>query len=275
MSWRWMKWFLGFGVLLTALANISACSQDGRSGIVGPNDEYWADLYDWSDPGIWTDPSQWSDNKLRSFAYSGVRAIPGFYQEDYSRGSPYYENTISTRMESGKWIELSTSTRDSAFALSETSSITSAYYRDIESESETEKFFEFRRVYSENPRDVILSRVHKRSYLDRSMHDRLHPSPVLGVYKERPITEIGAQELIEYMWVNSRIISYGRPLSRGLEETKSSFVEEIYYSYSVGGDWGICDMVVLGRALVRVDKVTGEVTSEVEELREIDGVCYE
>ena len=274
MARHWMKlssvtWVL----LLSALAFFAGCSDDGDNGIDGPGREYWAGLYDWSDLATWTDPSLWTDNKLRSFAYSESRGHPDFYQEDYGRGSRYYENSISTRMESDKWIELSTGTRDSALTWSETSATSSAYYRDLVSESETEKYFEFQRVYSENLSDVILSRVHKSSYLDRSMYDRFNPSPVLGVFRVRPISESGARELIEYMWINSRIDN-GRPLSRGMEESEVSFTEEIYYSYTVGGDWGTCDAIVLGRALVRVDKTTGEVTKEAEELREVNGVCY-
>lgn len=276
MARHWMKlssvtWVL----LLSALAFFAGCSDDDGDGIDGPGREYWASLYDWSDLATWTDPSLWTDNKLRSFAYSGSRGHPDFYQEDYERGSPYYENTVSTRMESDKWIELSTGTRDSALSWSETSAASSAYYRDLVSESETEKYFEFQRAYSENPSDVILSRVHKSSYLNRSMYDRFNPSPVLGAYRARPINESGAHELIEYMWINSGIVAYGRPLSRGLEESEASFTEIIYYSYTIGGDWGTCDAIVLGRALVRVDKTTGEVTNEVEELREVNGVCYE
>lgn len=276
MARRWMR---GPSVtrvlLLSVFVFFVGCSDDGGDGIVGQGPEYWASLYEWSDLATWTDPSLWCDNKLRSFAYSGSLGHPDFYQEDYSLGSPYYENTISTRMEADKWIELSTSTRDSALAWSETSATSSAYYRDLVSESETEKYFEFQRVYAENPRDVILSRVHKSSYLNRSMYDRLHPSPVLGVYRVRPIEESGARELIEYMWANSRIVDFGRPLSRSLEESETSFAETIYFSYTIRGDWGTCDSIVLGRALVRIDKTTGEVTSEVEELREVNGVCYE
>ena len=267
MARHWMKLSsVAWVLLLSALAFFAGCSDDGDNGIDGPGREYWAGLYDWSDLATWTDPSLWTDNKLRSFAYSESRGHPDFYQEDYGRGSRYYENSISTRMESDKWIELSTGTRDSALTWSETSATSGAYYRDLVSESETEKYFEFQRVYSENLSDVILSRVHKSSYLDRSMYDRFNPSPVLGVYRVRPISESGARELIEYMWINSRIDN-GRPLSRGMEESEVSFTEEIYYSYTVGGDWGTC-------ALVRVDKTTGEVTKEAEELREVNGVCY-
>lgn len=260
-------------LLLCALA--PGCADDDRDGIVGPGPGHWARLYDWTEPETWTDPARWPDDKLRSFAYSTSAGHPDFYREDPDRGSPYYENTISTRREADKWIELATDNRDSALAWSERSARTGAYYRDLVAETETEKYYEFRRVYAANPRDVILSRVHKSGYLDRSMFDRLHPSPVLGVYGPRPIDAARARELIEYMWVNSRIVDFGRPLSRELTESATGFAEEIYYSYTIGGDWGLCDTIVLGRAVVSVDRTGGEITAEVEELREVTGVCYE
>jgi hypothetical protein len=277
------KWRIVMCLLASsACAFLAGCSNDGDHcpdcvghGIVGPGPEYWARLYDWTDLETWPDPSLWSDDKLRSFAYSGSRGHPGFYQEAPSRGAPYYENTISLRLEPDKWIELSAATRDSAFAWSERSARLSAYYRDLVSESETEKYFEFRRVYSAHPSDVILNRVHKLSYLDRSMYDRLHPSPILGIFEVRPIDAANARELIEYMWANCRLVDFGRPLSRGLAESPSGFTEEIYFCYTIGADWGLCDKIGLGRARVSVDRTTGEITSTVEELREVNGVCYE
>lgn len=234
---------------------------------------YWANLYDWSDIAEWTDPTTWPDDKLRSFVYSRQTGHPEFYQEDYSRGSPYYENTVSIRTGTHQWIELCTNDHDSALVWSEYSSSTSSYYRELESELETEKYFEFRRVYAEYPSDVILSRVHKCTYLDRSMYDAFNPTQILGVYKVRPITSSGARELIEYMWSNWMIVRYGRPVTRDLTETEAEFIEEIYYLYMIIGDWDVCDTVHLEVSRVHLDKVTGEVTWEWEAVRKVTGVC--
>jgi hypothetical protein len=260
---------------LSLCAFAAGCSDDHRGGFVGPGPGYWARLYDWSDPATWTDPSLWPDDKLRSFAYSASRGHPEFFQEDPNLGSRYYENTISVRMEADKWIELSTDIRDSALAWSERAAMASAYYRDLVSERETDKYFEFRRVYSESPTNVFLSRVHKASYLVRSMYDRLHPSPVIGAYGPRPVDVSNARELIEYMWANGKIVDAGRPLSRNIEESDTSVAEEIYFCYTIGGDWGICDTIVFGRANVSVNRETGEIHSNATELREVQGVCYE
>ena len=263
--------------LIVVLATIllASCSGDENGGIVGPPPEYWAGLYDWSDSATWTDPATWPDNKLLSFVYSGQSGPPGFYREDYGRGSPYYENTVSVRKQSGQWIDMCTTDRDSAYAWSEASAVNGAYYRELDSELETEKYFEFRRVYNVNPVDVILSRVHKCSYLDRSMFDRLNPSEVLGVFGVRSMTAELVCELVEYMWTNSMISEFGRPLSSDTNETQTSYVQTIYFVHLVGGDFGTCDSVHFQVALVEVDKATGAVTFESTELREFAGVCYE
>ena len=269
------QYFIIWFLVMFAVANIVGCGDDNSGEIVEPDPIDWASLYDWTDLATWTDPTDWPDDKLRSYAYSRVCAHPEFYAENQSGGFRYYENTISTRTESDKWIELSTDNRDSAYTWSEISAATGAYYRTLESERETEKFFEFRRVYSENTSDIMLSRIHKSSYLDRSMYDRYHPSDILGIYQVEPIVGSEVQELIEYMWKTCRLVDYGCPLTRYFTENDSSFEEEIYFSYTIGGDWGICDTIVLGRSIVRVAKVTGDVTLSVEHLREISGACYE
>lgn len=98
-----------------------SCSDNGdRNGVVGPDRDDWASLYDWSEPDTWLDPYNWPNKKVISFAYSGYRAPPGFFQEDYERGYPYYENTISIRRpicpDSGCWFELCSDERDLAYA---------------------------------------------------------------------------------------------------------------------------------------------------------------
>lgn len=99
-----------------------------------------------------------------------------FTYEKYSEGSLYYENTVSTRTNEAVSIELHTNDKAQARAWSETSSKRSSYYRDLVSERETEKYFEFKRVYARYPTDVLLSRVHKSSYfvplLDKSKRNK-------------------------------------------------------------------------------------------------------
>lgn len=95
-------------------------------------------------------------------AYSKTYMYPaGFNFQQNFDGSLYYENTISIRASQTSLVELDTNDKQQAKDWSETSSSTSAYYRELVAERETEKYFEFKRVYSVNAKDVILSRVIK------------------------------------------------------------------------------------------------------------------
>ena len=85
--------------------------------------------------------------EIVKLAYDRQYKVPdNFYWEVDLDGSIYYENTVSISpidLREHTWIELATNNRDSAFHWSEASSHYSAYYRELISEKETEKFFEF------------------------------------------------------------------------------------------------------------------------------------
>lgn len=254
---------------------ISSCTGDDQDSFIGPDD--WANMYDWSDPDTWLEPYNWSDKKVISFAYTDYRVPPEFYTEDRDGGSPYYENTISIRRpicpDEGCWFELCSDDRDMAYAWSESTAVNGSYYRDYESELETEKYFEFRRVYELNPRDVLLSRVHKCSYLDRTMYDRLHPTPVLGLFVPKPITIESSRELVEYMWVNDMLPGHGRVISCSSSEKSESFSHLLLYVSIVYGDFGICDRITLIEMVVDVATGSGSITWNSQVLREMNGIC--
>ena len=250
---RTTRWGLLF---LAAVALVPACSDD--DGPTAPPD---------------TDPYSWSDNEILGAVY--LHWYPDdFYREDYSRGHPYYENTISIRADDEHWIELNTADFEQAELWSEMSAQNSAHYRELDSARVTEKYYEFRRVYEERPTDVILSRIHRTSYLVRSMFDRLHPTDMIGVFIQRPVTADAVRELVEYMWAN-RMIEYGNPLASQISECEGTFCCTILHAALVGGDWGLCDQIYLREAIVRVDAETGAVTFDVIEIRTIEGTCYD
>ena len=68
------------------------------------------------------------------------------------------------------------------------------------SESQTEKYFQFRRVYQQDTNDVVLDRVHKLSYVDRSMFDWFNPTRFIARLNVSPIDTLVAQNLVEYLW---------------------------------------------------------------------------
>src|SRR5690606_12057386 len=145
------------------------------------------------------------DREIIEKAYSTIYQFPeDFYYETDLQGSPYYENTVSIRASQDSWIELHTNDKEQALNWSEISSTTSAYYRDLVAERGTDKYFEFKRVYSIYPNDIILSRIHKSSYFIPS-YDKFNRSSHIGTLKVFPINEEVAKTFIEYMWTNNLI----------------------------------------------------------------------
>ncbi len=178
-------------------------------------------------PEFESNQTAFDDCDLLNAAYTHYYTPPDFYEE--SDESRYYENTVSIGIydnDNPEWIELCTDSLELAHAWSETSAVRSSYYRVITSERETEKFFEFRRVREENQNDVILSRVHKCNYLDRTMYDYFNPDSLLGIYNMRPINIDRGKELAEYLWLNSHLI--GKVLSSYIAE-KDEYLEHTFY----------------------------------------------
>jgi hypothetical protein len=83
-----------------------------------------------------------SDSQILDLAYSSFKYPDGFYQEDLTGESIYYVNTLSIlplSQRSHNASELSTNSRDQAFAWSESTNVNSSQYRKLESESQTDK----------------------------------------------------------------------------------------------------------------------------------------
>ncbi len=111
-------------------------------------------------------------------------------------------------------------------------------------ERQTEKYFEFKRVYSLNPNDVILSRVHKCAYLDRSMYDFLNPGDIIGIFKKNNFIKTDAKELIEYLWFTENYNNTSSKVYEGVIQSNGQFY--IYYLYEIEivyGDYGVKDVL--------------------------------
>jgi hypothetical protein len=206
-------------------------------------------------------------------AYSKTYMFPyNFNYEENLDGSLYYENTVSIRTSQNTWIELYTNDKQQAKEWSEISSTTSAYYRDLVSERETEKYFEFKRVYSVNQSDIILSRVHKSSYFVPSF-DKFKPTKTIGTLKVNPINKETTKDFIEYMWT-SYLIGY---TDKVLEYSLIEYSDNVRYNLKsvniIYGDWGMCDVIEVKDFDFFIDKQSGEVTFDSNKIKEIKGVC--
>jgi len=222
--------------------------------------------------------AEFTDQGILNAVYSNYKYPEDFYQEDLKGASLYYENTISVRPpveREHKWIELCTDNKSQALEWSESSSKNSACYRDLIDERETEKYFEGRRGYSEKPSDIILSRVHKCSYLDRSKYDKFERGTTLGRFNQRPVTIENVKELIEYLWfIENYNIDGQKVLSSFTEDQGDSVKHTIYETHVVYGDWGVCDQITLIKSEYIVDKNSGEITISQENVKTVKGKCH-
>ncbi len=214
------------------------------------------------------------DDELVQLAFSIKKFPPDFYHEDLSNGSIYYENTVSIKPlheRESIWIQLCTDDINTAREWSELSSKYSAYYRDLISERETEKYFEFRRVYSINSNDVILSRVHKRSYLDRSMYDFFKKEGVIGKFTKKNFTKNDVKELIEYIWFVEHYEIGGKVYQSIIDESGTEYIHNIYEIQIAHGDWGMKDMISLVKNTFYVNKTNGDITYRSKIVKQIEG----
>lgn len=219
-----------------------------------------------------------ADSELLRAAYSSFKIPQGFYQEDLQDGSLYYENTLSivpVHRRSPPYFELSTNSRQQALAWSESTSVNSAYYRVPQDERETDQFFEFRRVYQVNQRDITLSRVHKLSYFDRSMYDFWHPTPLIGRLNSRPLDESLVQRFTEYFWFINNYATWRMKALTAIPTSSSDTVYcALYHLRFTPGDFGVRDLISLERTTYAVSKSTGDVITRNSTLRYISGLLH-
>jgi len=229
-------------------------------------------------PPVLSDPTKPSDEYLIWFAYHGPQFPEGFYSEQVDEGSPYYVNTVSVTPQSAReavWIELCTDSLEQAAEWSELSSRYSAYYRDVVSQRETEKYFEFKRVYAARSTDILLSRAHKCSYFDPSVRDLFLDPPTLGTLNKRPLVPSVVRELVEYLWFFRRE-GRGEKVLYSATSEETGFYRHTIYSVGLGlGDWNMYDRISLRRHTYTIDAKQGEVLRTAREtLRTVLGTYH-
>lgn len=214
-----------------------------------------------------------NDDQILHLVYSSYKYPQGFYHEDIANGSIYYENTISilpVSQRGTQWIELCTDDRNQARAWSDSSNANGSAWRVVVSERETEKYFEFKR--SDSSAWSLLSRVHKCSYLDRSMFDRFHPGSILGIFKKRPILVSDVKILIEYLWFVDNYESGGsKVLTSMVQDIVSAYqilITEVQVTY---GDFGLYDNITIYELIYSVSKIDGAITLSKKVQRAIQG----
>ena len=238
-------------------------------------------------PDVAEGQTDFSDEELRCAVYTEYKFPADFYQEDLSlpdregAASIYYENTVSIDA-SNQWTEFCTNDLSRARALSEKSAESSSYYRKLVDTTVTEKFFQFRRVYEQNPRDVLLSRVHKCSYFAPA--DSFHyagplgpldeGTVMIGTFSQGPVTKEKIRELAEYLFFLSHYNIGGGVALSSVSRPEEDAVEHVIYGTSTTyGDFGICDHITLTSFSYRVNRETGHIRYSRKPIRTVEARC--
>ncbi len=221
---------------------------------------------------------QIEDSELLRVAYSEFKMPQAFYQEDLHGGFPYYETNLSITplsLRQPPFFELSTNDEAQAFAWSESSDVHSSYHRPIVSERQTEKYFEFQRVNPQNHSDILLSRVHKLSYIDRSMFDFSNPTPLVGRLNARPIDTLAATEFAQYFWFLSNCAMFGAKALAAIPKDDSDTAYcALYHVSRVQGDFGVRDMISLHRTVYAISKINGDIFQRTGVIRYVEGTQH-
>ena len=214
------------------------------------------------------------ENKILDLAYNSNFLYPeGFFYETISEGSVYYENTVSIKPISereSKWIELSTNDKSEALLWSNYSNNYSSVNRDIISERETEKYFEFKRKNVDNSSDILLSRIHKTSYFQPKL-DKFRVLDTIGIYNDE-LDEYRVKELIEYLWsCGSLGLDHSKVIESQIQEYSDYFEQYIQSIKIVYGDWNINDYIYVYDNYFRINKTDRTLTFVTNEIKTIVG----
>ncbi len=215
------------------------------------------------------------DEKILELVYSDYKYPQNFFIENLNGANIYYVNSLSITPlgeRTSSSTELSTNNRDTAYYWSELTYLNSSYYRTFVDERETERYFEFKRVSEQNPHDVVLFRVHKSDYLDRSMYDSFNQGKIIGKYNGKSFEVDDIKELIEYLiFVKTYNDGSYKVLNSVCNEKDDKFVHTITEILIAYGDWGIRDEIKLYDTRYVVDKASRRISLEKKLIKTISG----
>ena len=227
----------------------------------GPNDTLYIDDTLFTYDGLW------------AVAYGDTCYPDEFFEDVGGPGWVYYEKeavVTSPNHSEPILMELCTDNKEQARLWSDRPSPRTVGYPDVVDESETEKYFEFKRKRV-GYMQYMLSRVHKCSYIELSPFDwfqewydwylidvTLDPIP-MGTFHQRPIIYETVKELCEYLFVHAARLELKVIRSSTLDQG-FRFEHTIYSLSVVEGDWGMRDEIILMKRQYTVDQTTGTIT---------------
>jgi hypothetical protein len=231
---------------------ISACSQAG--GDVSAQKD--------------TDHQATSDNdevSIMQALYNNVRTPDGFYHEVLPTNGFYtishVKNTdlLSPVDRAGVAVyELSTDDFSEALDWSETAATYQASYKALVDNTESDFYLQFTRADPAAPELMHLSRVFKRSVLDRSGVDRNADGAYQGRVALTSMNTDKLRSMVEYLWLFSFSNNYGNAvLSSSISESSDEYRHLMREARLIAGTGGACDRIDVYETLYETDRATG------------------
>jgi len=253
--------------------------------------------------------SDFTDQEILAATYSSYRVPEGFYGDRMDEGVSYVntlsihdKNESNVEFSKGRWvpkkqpdrIELCTQDLFEATRWQEATEANSSEHWKVVSQTETERYFEFRTERLSYPFYKHLIRVHKCSYIDRTnFNPRAHytfqdfQGWFKGVFGLRPFSQRNVRELGEYLWsIENKRVSGARVMSSFCHDQGDEFVHTLFTlrktvqdqnTYSVSKDGRqvappkyreLAD-VNLVRLDYHINKKTGDITLDSKKIRTI------
>ena len=208
----------------------------------------------------------YSDDFLLYFSLHGQKYPQGFYKEEINNiASIYYVNSVSTKLDITKWIQLCTD--DSAEAIS---------WMELSSENELTEFKDTEKYFQATSNSTtssykILFRVHKCSYLDRTDYNFLNKTDSIGIFNKRPINEQSVKEVVEYLWfLKNYKTANTNVLFTSFTSNNEDIIYNIFSTHYSEGDWGMCPSVQVYDEVYRINKVDGVIIYKANLIRSIN-----
>lgn len=215
-----------------------------------------------------------TSNPILVKAYSKDYKYPdAFYFESIDSGSIYYANTISIKPLDQRdiiWVEICTDNINEARTWSELTDLYSSVRRNFKSERQTEKYFEFKWVGPLNKRDIVLFRVHKKSYFI-PLEDKFKIRDTIGKIPSSSLQTIDRKELIEYLWSSTTLGDISKVLESDIQDTINGTKHILKSIVLEQGDFGVHDVVYLYENTFLINSIDGIITMRKRLLEEIIG----
>ena len=224
-----------------------------------------------------------NDSAILQAVYFDIRTPEGFYTESYADSSVYYSISHVKNVEllplanrSGvASYELSTDDFTEALEWSEQAANYQPAYKQLVDNRETNLYFEFTRVDLNNPQFVHLSRVFKKSALDRSGTDLNQLDIYQGKIAIQMLSAERVKMLMEYFWTFSFSNNTGNAvLKSNTIETDISYIHTMEEAKLTIRSADQCDTVEIFETTYTVQKDTGDIWREQEMIREISSKRY-